>query len=124
MWFINLLFGIVYFKIADEATDIAGVQSLVASICMVAAFASMMNLNLTLPFIMSSRSVLYRETSAWYYTDLVNTLAAAIVEGAWLLGVTYASVPIAYFMSGLSTNAEVCLTHIFMIYILTLVFAM
>ena len=42
---LNLLFGTIWFNIANDASDASGVQSLISCIFMSAAFGAMVNMN-------------------------------------------------------------------------------
>jgi hypothetical protein len=51
MTFLNLLFGTIWYKIADKATDQPGVQSLVSAVFMSAAFGAMINMTTSVPVV-------------------------------------------------------------------------
>jgi hypothetical protein len=119
---LNLMFGTVYFKIADSADDLAGVQSLVAAIFMTAAFAAMINMNVSVPPALQQRPVLYRELSSYMYDPTVHNFATMTVEFPTLALIILGTLPIVYFMLGLSTSPATFFFHTFAVYILGCVY--
>ena len=121
---LNLLFGIIWFGIADlkQSSDLSGVQSLVSAIFMAAAFAAMINLQTIIPSLISVRSVFYREQNAAMYHPVLYSLSILIVEAPWLVGILLPSLSIGYFMFGLVPSASGFFFHFLVCFVLALVY--
>jgi ABC-type multidrug transport system ATPase subunit/ABC-type multidrug transport system permease subunit len=121
---LNLLFGIIWYKIADinQSSDLSGIQSLVSSIFMAAAFAAMINLQTIIPSLISVRAVFYREQNAAMYHPALYSLSILIVETPWLAGILLPSLSIGYFMFGLAPSASGFFFHFLVCYVLALVY--
>jgi len=121
---LNLLFGIIWFNIADlkQSSDLSGVQSLVSAIFMAAAFAAMINLQTIIPSLISVRSVFYREQNAAMYHPALYSLSILIVEAPWLIGILLPPLSIGYFMFGLVPSASGFFFHFLVCFVLAMVY--
>lgn len=95
------------FGILGAATDVAGVASAVAAIFMTAAFGGILQMDSSLPVLISARPIFYRETAAYMYDPIVRAAALLTVELPWLAAILLWVVPIGYFMQGLVGSAWV-----------------
>ena len=102
-----LVFGTTYYSIAAQATTLGGVQSLVAAIFMATAFSALINMNTAVPANIAARAVFYREVAARAYAPVAYGLATITVELPWLAGLVLVSMPMFYFMYGLSPSPQV-----------------
>ena len=84
MMFLSLLFGTIWYEIYPKATDVGGVQSLVAGIFMTVAFVSMINMNMLVPALLSVRAAFYREQASQMYDPTAYSLAWLLTELPWL----------------------------------------
>ena len=95
---------VLRFKIAVDAGDASGVQSLVSCIFMGAAFGAMVNMNQIVPALLGVRVVFYREQASAMYSPTAYQIAAILVELPWLAGILLVSTAVGYFMFGLVPN--------------------
>jgi hypothetical protein len=114
----SLQFGTIYYHIAYDATDVAGLQSLVAGIYMCAVFAGMINLNLVLPPMIKVRPVFYRETAALFYSPWPYAFAVMTAELPWLALAIIVGPTFAYFMLGLTATAAAFWTHYLAVFLM------
>ena len=119
--FLCTLFGTIYFDLARRADDYQGMRTLVAAIFMTAAFSAMLNMDASLPTLISSRSSFYRENAALMYNSGAYVLANFVVELPWLAGIVLLGTSIGYFMIGLAPSAPIFFTHYLSTYVLALV---
>lgn len=77
----------IYFDLAPRATDYQGTRTLVAAIFMTAAFSAMLNMDASLPTLISSRSSFYRENASLMYNSGAYVLANFFVELPWLASI-------------------------------------
>ena len=119
--FLCTLFGTIYFNLSTRAGDYQGMRTLVAAIFMTAAFSAMLNMDASLPTLISSRSSFYRENAALMYNSGAYVIANFLVELPWLAGIVLLGTSIGYFMIGLAPSAPIFFTHYFATYVLALV---
>jgi hypothetical protein len=119
--FLCTLFGTIYFNLAARAGDFQGMRTLVAAIFMTAAFSAMLNMDASLPTLISSRSSFYRENAALMYNSGAYVLANFVVEIPWLAVIVLSGTSIGYFMIGLTPSASVFFTHYLATFTLALV---
>ena len=112
----------VYYHIAENSGDVSGVQSLVAAIFMTSAFGGNINLNVIVPAHLGQRSVFYREVSSFYFDPLSLSIANFVVELPWLFGIILSTMSIVYFMIGLSSDPNTFFFHLFVSYVLAVVY--
>lgn len=117
---LNLLFGVIYFGLT--VNDAGGVSSLVACIFMTAAFIGIMNMQSAIPMMIRNRAVYFREQAAYMYDSFAYSLSIIIVEIPWTAVLIMASLPILYFMIGLSSNYFDYFFHYLVVMLLGLVF--
>lgn len=108
---LSVLFGMVWYDASGKATNIGGVQTLIAAIFMCAAFSAMIQLNTGMPAAFGARPTFYRETSSRMYIPIAYQAAGAIVELPWLAWLIICSLPISYFMLKLSPDASTFFFH-------------
>lgn len=101
---LNLMFGTIWYKIAENASDVAGVQSLISCIFMGAAFGAMVCMNTAVPGLIQVRAVFYREQASAMYDPSVYSLALFLTELPWLGFVVLTGVSIGYFMVSWQTK--------------------
>lgn len=119
---LNLMFGTIWYRIAFQADDLGGVQSLVAAVFMSAAFGAMVNMNTSVPVILAFRSVFYRESNSSMYDSLASSLAYFVCEVPYLAFIIGVPSTFSYFMFGLKVAADIWAFHIFVSFTLALVY--
>jgi len=122
MTFLNLLFGTIWYKIADKATDQAGVQSLVSAVFMSAAFGAMINMTTAVPVILQMRAVFYRETNSRMYESAAYALSFILCELPWLALIMWLPGTFGYFMYGLLPGYAAWAFHMLCCYTLATVY--
>lgn len=122
MTFLNLLFGTIWHKIADKATDQAGVQSLVSAVFMSAAFGAMINMTTSVPIILQMRSVFYRESNSNMYASPAYALSFILCELPWLALIMWVPGTMGYFMYGLIPSGTAWAFHLLCCYTLATVY--
>ena len=120
--FLCLLFGTIYFDLANRSRDYQGTRTLVAAIFMTAAFSAMLNMDANLPTLIGNRPTFYREQSSLIYSSGAYAVSNLIVEIPWLAGIVLGGTSIGYFMIGLTPDAGAFFTHYLATLILALVF--
>lgn len=98
----NIVFGVIYFGISTK--DIGGVSSLVAGVFMGAAFSGLMNMQAMIPSLIKNRSVYYREQASYMYDSLAYSLSLVLIEIPWFAFIIMTTLPIYYFLMGLSSD--------------------
>ena len=81
----------------------------------------MLNMDASLPTLISNRSTFYRENASLMYSSSAYALSNIIVEMPWLAVIVLAGTSIGYFMIGLSPDPAIFFTHYLVTYILALV---
>lgn len=119
---LNILFGVVYYKLAPKSNSVGGVQSIVAAVFMTCAFAAMLNQDASLPVLIKQRSTFYREQASRMYDSLAYSFALTTVEIPWLAFIILVVTPIPYYMLGLVDTAGNFFYHYLCTFILALVF--
>jgi hypothetical protein len=122
MLFLNLLFGTIWYKIAEKSTDQAGVQSLVSAVFMSAAFGAMINMTASVPVILQMRSVFYRESNSEMYMSPVYALSFILCELPWLALIMWVPGTMGYFMYGLIPTAASWAFHHLVCFLLATVY--
>jgi ATP-binding cassette subfamily G (WHITE) protein 2 (SNQ2) len=77
----------------------------------------MIQLNTTMPAAIQFRPTFYREALSYMYAPLVKVASEMTVELPWMAGIVLATLPISYFLLGLSSDAGTFFFH----YLATLV---
>jgi energy-coupling factor transporter ATP-binding protein EcfA2/ABC-type multidrug transport system permease subunit len=121
--FLNVTHGVAYYGIAHSVDDLSGVRSLIACIFMTASFMALTSMNVLVPASIQHRPVLYRELASRMYHPSAHSLASFLVELPWLAFMISISMPICYFMAGLSPAADTVLFHLVAVFFLVLVYA-
>ena len=102
---LNLMFGTTWYKIRDNSGDLAGVQSLISAIYMSVAFAALINMQTSVPGLISVRAVFYREQASSMYDSFAYSLSLFLIELPYLAIIILVSTSVGYFMFGLRPEA-------------------
>lgn len=116
----GLLFGILFYDIAEDATDVAGVLSAISLVFLAVGFAAVSNYSSVLPVMSKERAIYYRERSSNMYASWIYSLSLTIVEIPFSIFLLLFFVCIYYFLGGFSTDAGVFFHYIFIHFLSTL----
>ena len=119
---LNLLFGTIWYQIRNKSDDLSGIQSLIACIFMSCAFGAMINMNTSVPGLISVRAVFYREQNGNFYDSFAYSLALLFTELPYLAAIMLTSTSVGYFMFGLRPEAGAFFFHALISYTLAVVY--